>query len=821
MKKGNGGKGEWLIPFRPPEENNADKILQEMEKFDQSENSPELFGTIITLIVTTIKRPEGGTALRVAMYYYEHGEGAWKNTQKYANAKCLKDEANLLRKEADIAPRQGLYNDKDAEKVHQYLERTQPGTYRILIFTPESKTETVYNSGNSARYNLCLYNHDGHYDVIKTPQKFFGERHYCVDCEKAYGNIAGHKECSIRCPQCFRSGVGFPCQGEYGKELECLDCRKLFRNRDCMDHHKPYSCNTFHRCTSCNCHYTVVPNMKNGGHDCQEKFCKVCFKKHRKDFGCYIRPLNGKKAEAHRIIAYDVETIIRKEKTGEPRADTEEELSAAEETGTIGTEGDVECDRSSEASSVDTDLSDEEEEENVQTRGKRRRRNPFVDMEADEASGEDDEEEADTRRSQEKKKDERFGRTYDPKKTDHECNYISAIVTCTECIDRGKWTDLENKNCEVCGPQKVFKLGEWETEPGKDIVDEFLDFMLYELPPDYKTYAYAHNGGRYDGYFMMRKLYGRSKLRPTMTSTGHKMFQIRVRGTKHNNEIFFRDACIMFPMKLEEAPAAFSLPVQAKMYFPYLYNIRSNYLKPIEGLPPLEDYILDKFKTSELAAFKEWHDMEDKKRREEGTLFVLEDALEEYCYNDVEILVHAIVRFREIFNEQAGSDLFNECITIASGCVKIWRKKYLKENRVGIVPNNGYGRFDRQSASALKYLKWFAWAHGVDVRHCDSEKGEKKVVHYKLDGYVTPKAWDSTDFKKCNVDNCPYCVNKPEGNVAIEYNGCAYHGCPWCYKNDTKLPTGKMSSEQLDITYKRIEYIESKGFTVIPVWECQ
>ncbi|KAH7696489.1 hypothetical protein AAVH_36439, partial [Aphelenchoides avenae] len=34
MKKGNGGKGEWIVPFNPPNENNADKILQEMEKFD-------------------------------------------------------------------------------------------------------------------------------------------------------------------------------------------------------------------------------------------------------------------------------------------------------------------------------------------------------------------------------------------------------------------------------------------------------------------------------------------------------------------------------------------------------------------------------------------------------------------------------------------------------------------------------------------------------------------------------------------------------------------------------------------------------------------
>ncbi|KAH7691353.1 hypothetical protein AAVH_40133, partial [Aphelenchoides avenae] len=421
-----------------------------------------------------------------------------------------------------------------------------------------------------------------------------------------------------------------------------------------------------------------------------------------------------------------------------------------------------------------------------------------------------------------------FGVSDDPNRTDHEVNYIAAIVMCTECVDEWTWADYENQNCEICGPRKVFKCGEWEIEEeGRDVVDEFLDFLLHELPAGYPTYAYAHNGGRYDGAFMLQKLQARPKLRPTVTSSGHKYFQISVKQSKHNNAVHFRDSCLLFPMRLDEAPDAFNLPVKPKGDFPYLYNMRENYGKPIDGLPPAEDYILSRFKnTDELNAFLKRHEEGDKKRREEGTPFVLEEVLEEYCFNDVEILAHAVLEFREIFNDQAGCDLFVECTTISSGCMRLWRRKYLKFNTVAIVPNNGYGRHDRQSAVALKYLKWFEWAHGVNMQYSNSDNGEKgvhtKIGWKKLDGYIEPKAWDSPGFKRCNVAACPYCELLPEQEVAIEFNGCAYHGCPFkCFPNDTKLPTGKMSSEQLEISQNRIDAIRQEGYFVVEVWECQ
>ncbi|KAH7706288.1 hypothetical protein AAVH_26480 [Aphelenchoides avenae] len=370
MKKGNGGKGEWLVPFNPPNENNADKILQEMEKFDQSENSPELFGNQITMVVTTIRRPVGGAmdrlirkkqirrapkdpaiveinnrdnlclfrAIEVHRFYHETGEGEWKQAQRYAGKGELDLAASTLRARAGIR-RKSAYGLDDAKAVFEYLQKKYPDEYRILIFSASSKQETVYNSGNNAKYNICLYHHNGHYDVIKTPQKFFGDRNYCVDCETTYHSVAFHRDCKLRCGQCFRSGPGFPCTGDWPVELECPDCRKFFANQECRDAHKPHSCNTFHRCPFCFAHYTYKADMKNGGHECGETYCRKCRVKHRGNAGCYIRPRGAKESTPHRIVAYDVEAIIQKsrrqplpaseEETGSD-ASAEDEVHAAE-----------------------------------------------------------------------------------------------------------------------------------------------------------------------------------------------------------------------------------------------------------------------------------------------------------------------------------------------------------------------------------------------------------------------------------------------------------------------------------------------------------
>ncbi|KAH7724803.1 hypothetical protein AAVH_07673 [Aphelenchoides avenae] len=205
-------------------------------------------------------------AICIGIFYHENGEGEWRPVERYARSSRRSYDDIDLWEVVGVPLGQKSYGLDDVKKVYEYFEEKFPETYRILVFTEASGTSTVYNSGNNARHTICLYYHEGQFDLMKSPQKFFRKKHYCVDCEKTYENQADHTNCKIRCQLCFRNGYGYPCKGNL--ELECPDCYKLFPNQDCMDVHRPYLCNTYHRCVYCNVQYRMRPERPSKGHAC-------------------------------------------------------------------------------------------------------------------------------------------------------------------------------------------------------------------------------------------------------------------------------------------------------------------------------------------------------------------------------------------------------------------------------------------------------------------------------------------------------------------------------------------------------------------------
>ncbi|KAH7689587.1 hypothetical protein AAVH_40415 [Aphelenchoides avenae] len=207
------------------------------------------------------------SAVLVGIFQHKNGKGMWKSAGRYARSSSqLSIDAIHFKNEVRETTKLESYDLLDVKKIYEYLEATFPEAYRILVFSQASDSHTVYNSGNNAKHTICLYYNYGHFDLMKTPQKYFRKKHYCVDCEKTYENLKAHSERKIRCRQCFRNGYGYPCTGNL--ELECQDCHKFFPSTNCMDAHKPYSCNTYHRCVYCNVVYRVRPERPSKGHSC-------------------------------------------------------------------------------------------------------------------------------------------------------------------------------------------------------------------------------------------------------------------------------------------------------------------------------------------------------------------------------------------------------------------------------------------------------------------------------------------------------------------------------------------------------------------------
>lgn len=114
----------------------------------------------------------------------------------------------------------------------------------------------------------------------------------------------------------------------------------------------------------------------------------------------------------------------------------------------------------------------------------------------------------------------------------------------------------------------------------------------------------------------------------------------------------------------------------------------------------------------------------------------------------------------------------DSAITIAQACNQVFRRHFLKENTIGvrifsnyvrnqftvmcffqIIPSGGYQWKERQSAEAMKWIKWMSQSRNVYIQHARNGR-EKRIGKYKADGYI-----EST-------------------NTVLEYNGCAVHGCP-------------------------------------------
>jgi len=230
-------------------------------------------------------------------------------------------------------------------------------------------------------------------------------------------------------------------------------------------------------------------------------------------------------------------------------------------------------------------------------------------------------------------------------------------------------------------------------------------------------------------------------------------------------------------------------------------------------LPSKEDYCPQSLATaSKRHAFEEWYTENVNSR------FCLRDALKEYCENDVLILAQAVVRYRSVFKalaQEPGSedDVIANSLTIASACIRHFCINFLEDGdqRIAIVPDQGYMRRDNQSAIALKFLKWYAHEHDCVVQHRDSAEGEHRLdipstgETFRLDGYVQRPSDDA------NRDLC------------IEFNGCAWHGHHCLYSNaphEELCPNGRTAQKNRELSERRKRLIEQEGLEVKIFWEC-
>lgn len=151
-------------------------------------------------------------------------------------------------------------------------------------------------------------------------------------------------------------------------------------------------------------------------------------------------------------------------------------------------------------------------------------------------------------------------------------------------------------------------------------------------------------------------------------------------------------------------------------------NHSGNYGKILPSLPPTSDYLVGGMLKDKRDDFELWY------AQNSHNPFDLAKEIHIYGKQDVILLTHALIRYRELVRIESGNSF--ECIlssstTLASSCLRDWRMSSLEPETIPITPHGSYSRFDRQSRFAIRYLEWYSRLYGQKIQHANAG-GEKK-----------------------------------------------------------------------------------------------
>ena len=195
-------------------------------------------------------------------------------------------------------------------------------------------------------------------------------------------------------------------------------------------------------------------------------------------------------------------------------------------------------------------------------------------------------------------------------------------------------------------------------------MSEFIDLCLLPRTNFSKTVCIAHNAQSFDSQFLLKYLVEKTRRKPEVILNGTKIIVMKVGNVK------FVDSLNFMNLPLSSLPEAFSLPEIEKGIFPHLFNTKEN--ENYVGLaPPIQQYSPETMKPKDREKFLHWYF--------------------ESCIG-------------EIFNFQTEICPFEEACTIASTCMRLYRKMCLKPNTISIIPRRGYRLANTQSREALKWL---------------------------------------------------------------------------------------------------------------------
>ena len=364
---------------------------------------------------------------------------------------------------------------------------------------------------------------------------------------------------------------------------------------------------------------------------------------------------------------------------------------------------------------------------------------------------------------------------------------------------------------------------------GECCIESFLDWAQSLTRTNHahvkrKVVCLAHNFKGYDSYFILEESY-RKYLKAGQLVNGAKILSLSLAG------LTFLDSLSFLPMPLAVFPKAFGLTELKKGFFPHFFNTNENqdYVGPI----PAKDYYDPAgMSTSKKEEFEAWHQA----RVAENYEFHFAYELLAYCQSDVRLLKEGCQKFAAEFQELAGFNPFEHCVTIASACNRFFRKHCLIPATIASEPIRGWHHKGKPHSRAA--LEWLYW----------TEHAEREARH----AAITAEEWEHHDLMTqaypdyvhpfMEEDQISHAKNRGEGTLLInhkpvrvdgynattrtvyEFHGCFYHGCPHCFPN-RHIPIKMHDRQTPDDLYRRTQAkdqaIQQAGYALQTMWECE
>lgn len=231
----------------------------------------------------------------------------------------------------------------------------------------------------------------------------------------------------------------------------------------------------------------------------------------------------------------------------------------------------------------------------------------------------------------------------------------------------------------------------------------------------------ANNFKGYDVQFILNYIVHKACIKPSVILNRSVILSLDICGVK------FIDSYNYFPFALSKMPCAFGFQELKKGYFPHFFNTEQN--QHYVGVYPPPAYYnpdLDNMSTTGRKTFYVWYE------QQRGNIFNFHEEFLAYCSSDVDILMRCCAQFRSTIQSLVHVDPFKEALTFASTVNLAYRRSFMPEYTIAIIPNLGYHPARQYS---IKTWHWVAWVgRESSVRHAKNG-GEIQLGNYTVDWY--------------------------------------------------------------------------------------